>query len=82
MGAKIKDLERLNSTVSKKGPKRDIVDTVSHAYCAPCTTGTNNTAFLLYGSGHNKQKGRSSNEAYGRKFKGFQIMKPVLMRCT
>jgi hypothetical protein len=57
VAAKIKDFERQNSTESKNTPKRDIVDTNPHAYCAPGTTRTNNTAFLLYGSGHNTQKG-------------------------
>jgi hypothetical protein len=38
------------------------VDTIPHAYCVPGTTRTNNTAFLLYGSGLNKTKGRTHNE--------------------
>jgi hypothetical protein len=73
VAAKVKDFERPNISESKNTPKRDIVDTNPHAYCAPGTTRTNNTAFLLYGSGHNKQKGRSSNEANGRNFEGFRI---------
>jgi hypothetical protein len=88
VAAKVKDFERQNSTESKNAPKRDIVDTISHAYCAPGTIRTNNTAFLLYGSGHNKQKGRSSNEANERIFEVFgissydfirigRVMKPV-----
>ena len=84
MAAKIKDFERLNSTEFKNAPKRDIVDTNPHAYCAPGTTRTNNTAFLLYGSGHNKQKGRSSNEANGRDFEGFGTSRYAFIRvgCT
>jgi hypothetical protein len=84
VAAKIKDFERLNSTEFKNAPKRDIVDTNPHAYCAPGTTRTNNTAFLLYGSGHNKQKGRSSNEANGRDFEGFGTSRYAFIRvgCT
>ena len=51
MAAKVKDFERQNSTESKNTPKRDIVDTNPHAFCAPCIIRTNNTAFLLYGAG-------------------------------
>jgi hypothetical protein len=69
--AKVKDFARLNSAESQNAPKRDIVDTNPHASCAPGTTRTNNTAFLLYGSGLNKQKGGSNNKANGRNFKGF-----------
>jgi hypothetical protein len=84
VAAKIKDFERPNSTEFKNAPKRDIVDTNPHAYCAPGTTRTNNTAFLLYGSGHNKQKGRSSNEANGRDFEGFGTSRYAFIRvgCT
>ena len=32
-------------------PKCELVDTNPHASCVPGTIGTNNTAFLLYGSG-------------------------------
>jgi hypothetical protein len=48
------------------------VDTIPHAYCVPGTTRTNNTAFLLYGSGLNKTKGRirKHSKANGRKLNG------------
>ncbi len=71
MAAKIKDFERLNSTEFKNAPKRDIVDTNPHAYCAPGTTRTNNT-------------GRSSNEANGRDFEGFGTSRYAFIRvgCT
>ena len=72
MAAKVKDFERQNSTESKNAPKRDIVDTISHAYCAPGTIRTNNTAFLLYGSGLNKQKGGTHKKVNGRDFNGFR----------
>jgi hypothetical protein len=58
-------------SVSKKGLKRDIVDTNPHASCAPGTTRTNNTAFLLYGSGLNKDKGGSKDNPNERIFEGF-----------
>jgi len=62
------------STKSENTPKRDIVDTTFHASCAPGTTWTNNMAFLLYGSGLNKQKGAMHNKANGRIFEGFDLM--------
>jgi hypothetical protein len=46
------------------------VDTIPHAYCVPGTTWTNNTAFLLYGSGLNKGKGRTHSKANGRNLNG------------
>ena len=62
------------STKVEIHPKRDIVDTNPHAYCASGTTRTNNTAFLLYGSGLNKDKGATHKKANGRVFKGFDLM--------
>ena len=59
---------------SANTPKCDIVDTNPHASCAPGTTRTNNTAFLLYGSGLNKQKGGMHKKANGRIFNGFDLM--------
>ena len=51
-------------------PKRDIVDTIPHASCVPGTTRTNNTAFLLCGSGLNTTKSRKHNETKGRNLNG------------
>jgi hypothetical protein len=51
-----------NNPVSKNTPKRDIVDTNPHSYCAPGTTRTNNTAFLPCGSGLNKDGGQLQNK--------------------
>ena len=81
MNAKIKDFRRLNFSVSKNAQKRDIVDIVSHAYCAPGITRTNNTAFLLYGSGAQQTKGRSSNKIEGCNFGVFEI-DPIMKKHT
>jgi hypothetical protein len=53
-------------------PKCDIVDTNPHASCAPGIIGTNNTAFLLYGSGLDKQKGGTHKKPNGHDFNGFR----------
>jgi hypothetical protein len=53
-------------------PKCDIVDTNPHASRAPGIIGTNNTAFLLYGSGLDKQKGGTHKKLNGHDFNGFR----------
>ncbi len=70
VAAKIKDFERLNSTEFKNAPKRDIVDTNPHAYCAPGTTRTNNTVYaMMVDSGV-----RCCEKADGRIFEGFHYL--------
>jgi hypothetical protein len=75
VAAKIKETDEADFFRVQKWtnrPKCDIVDTNPHASCAPGIIGTNNTAFLLYGSGLDKQKGGTHKKPNGHDFNGFR----------
>jgi hypothetical protein len=75
VAAKIKETDEADFFRVRKWtnrPKCDIVDTNPHASCAPGIIGTNNTAFLLYGSGLDKQKGGTHKKPNGHDFNGFR----------
>jgi hypothetical protein len=75
VAAKIKETDEADFFRVRKWtnrPKCDIVDTNPHASCAPGIIGTNNTAFLLYGSGLDKQKDGTHKKPNGHDFKWFQ----------
>jgi hypothetical protein len=60
VAAKVKetnDVKYFRVHKSENTSKCNIVDTNLHTSCTPGTTQTNNIAFLLYGSGLNRQKG-------------------------